>query len=79
MAAKRALIKVASGKDAASMNKTPPAPCLRRSPSTDVWAADYGCFLSRRSHCEHYERPEISPAFGIALQWLGLKEISGPT
>ena len=19
--------------------------CLRRSPSTDVWAADYGCFL----------------------------------
>ena len=63
MAAKRPLIKVASGKDAASMNKTPPAaPCLKRSPFTDVWAADYGCFLSRRSHCEHYERPEISPA-----------------
>jgi hypothetical protein len=45
IAAKRALIKVASGKDAASMNKTPPAPCLRRSPDVvDVAAAAHGQF-----------------------------------
>ena len=22
-----------------------PSCCMRRSPSTDVWAADYGCFI----------------------------------
>ena len=30
--------------------------CLRRSPSTDVWAADYGCLLV-------YETPDFSGEF----------------
>ena len=30
--------------------------CLRRSPSSDVWAADYGCFLV-------YETPDCSGEF----------------
>ena len=30
--------------------------CLRRSPSTDVWAADYGCLLV-------YETPDCSGEF----------------
>ena len=30
--------------------------CLRRSPSTDVWAADYGCLLV-------YETPDCSGTF----------------
>jgi hypothetical protein len=28
--------------------------CLRRSPATDVWAADYGCFLVYETLCNYY-------------------------
>ena len=33
--------------------------CLRRSPSTDVWAADYGCLLV-------YETPDCSGNFTVS-------------